>query len=290
MKKLMTIFLSLTMLLTTCAQATIIPSAGQNEDMGVWTGYTPAYILCQSLSVYDARGDQGGKKVGTLKYSKDAEPIPVLQSWDGWAEVGYDDGNKTGWVHNEYLLMNPDWYVCDKGTAVYAYDDTMAPRVAWVDEGTRLAIIRDLGDWVQVSIRTATGYIKKTPADTADETWFRPQMLADLASAELVFNGESLFLVDPEPLSELSALLVNANDLGGPMAGCPFTAALNLTLRDGTVVEMDLATDSCCAYSVDGRHYAYARHLRTEDNGVDNSCLYSLFGVSVFDLSGGDRR
>ncbi len=280
MKRLTILILCLVLLISS-AQATIIPSAGEREDIGVWTGYTPAVILCQSLSVYDARGDQGGKKVATLKYSTSGSPIAVLQSWDGWAEVGYADGNKTGWVHNEYLLMNPDWYVCDQGTRVYAWDDTMSPCVAYLDKGTKLAIIRDLGDWVQVSLRGATGYIKKTAKDQVQDFWFKPAMLNDLVSATLTFGeGKGVNVFDPNVISRLIPLLVNAEPMLGSSA-CPFTATLTVVLEDGEHFDMQLATDSCCAYIVDGVTYAYARHLKVADSGVDNNVLFNLFGLTT---------
>ncbi len=268
-------------LMISSAQATIVPSMGEQENqLGVFIGVsTPGYILCESLSVYDARGDQGGRKIGTLKYRGDGNVVAVLQSWDGWAEIGYEDGNSSAWVHNEYLLMNPDWYICDEAMAVYAYDDNMAPRIAWVEKGTKLAIIRDLGDWVQVSIRTATGYIKKTAQDRVQSFWFQPELLGSLVRAELTLDGSSRGVYeDAETLAALADLLVNAEPMMGGSA-CPFTATLTVTLVNGQQFDLQLATDSCCAYIVDGVTYAYARHLKTPDSGVDNMCLFSLFGI-----------
>ena len=142
MKKLFAMLLILT-LCASCASATILPATGVDEDFKRWTGIecTPAVVLCQTLSVLDNRGDQGGKKVETLRYS--GQTIPVIESWDGWAKIYYSDGNKTGWVHNEYLLMDPAWYICDEGTPVYAYPDGMAPRVGYLASGTKLPIITE---------------------------------------------------------------------------------------------------------------------------------------------------
>ena len=46
-----------------------------------------------------------------------------------------------------------------------------------------------------MSLRGAAGWIRKTPKDTADETWFRPEMLADITGAVLVdaVTGESQY-------------------------------------------------------------------------------------------------
>ncbi len=284
MKKLLTLLLALT-LLTSSASATILPANGVHEAFEAYTGIacTPAVILCETLSVLDARGDQGGKTVETLRYS--GETIPVIESWDGYAKIYYADGQKTGWVRSDYLLFDPARYLCDSATQVYAYPDFLAPRVALLDAGTMLPILTEYdaetAGWVCVSLRAAAGWIRKTPADTVDETWFRPDMLSRIAAATLLLNGAAHDLTDPAQLAELALLLVNAEDMGGPMAGCPFGATLTLSLADGSTATLELATDSCCAYRIDGRDYKYARHLKTPDSGVDNSVLFGLFGVEI---------
>ena len=282
------ILLLLVLLLYSSAAATILPPSGVDEAFRDWTGLecTPAVVLCQSLSVLDARGDQGGKKVDTLNYT--GQTIPVIESWDGYALISYMDGSETGWVHNEYLLMDPAWYVCDEGMPVYAYPEAMAPRVGYVNKGTTLPIITEYDDgesingWVCVSLRGAAGWIRKTPADTAHEIWFHPEMLRNLKAAGLVFEGSDdfVYLTDTENLGILSELLVNTEDMGGMAAGCPFTVTLWLYLDDGREVELQLAADSCCVYRVDGRDYKYARHLKTDpDSSVSNEVLFDLFGV-----------
>jgi hypothetical protein len=287
MKKLLIALLILT-LCTSCASATILPATGVDEGFKAWTGIdcTPAVVLCESLSILNNRGDQGGKRVETLYYS--GNTIPVIESWDGYAKIYYSDGNETGWVRSDYLLMDPAWYLCDEDVQVYAYPDTMAPRVALLDKGTKLPIITQWDDeksvngWVCVSLRGAAGWIRKTPKDTANETWFRPEMLADIGGAVLQMGDNAVGSTDKAVLTELSRLLTNVEDKGGPVAGCPFTATLTLLLEDGQKVELLLATDSCCVYRVDGRDYAYARHLiNAKDGSPENTVLFGLFGMSV---------
>ena len=284
MKKILLTMLILLLLVST-ASATILPPTGVDEDFRAWTGIecTPAVILCQTISVYDERGDQGGKKVDTLRYNGEST-IPVIESWDGWAKIYYSDGNKIGWVHNEYLLFDPAWYVCDESMAVYAYPDTMAPRVAWLARDTKLPIITQMEAdghaWACVSLRGASGWIRKTPEDTVNDTWFRPEMLAELVGATLNWNGERIFTNAPDSVDALRRMLTSARDTGGMTAGCPFTAVLTIWLEDGQSIELELATDSCCVYRVDGRDYQYARSLwDPEEGNPDNSMLLELFGV-----------
>lgn len=289
MKKILPLLLSV--LLWTSASATILPATGVDEDFKAWTGIdcTPAVILCESLSVLNERGDQGGKKAETLLYS--GKTIPVIESWDGYAKIYYSDGNKTGWVRNDYLLMDPAWYVCDEDMQVYAYPDVMAPRVALLDEGTKLPILTEWEDgesiagWVCVSLRGAAGWIRKTPKDTVNETWFRPEMIRGYTFAELhhLSTGAMAYFTDEQDMTRLEDMLVHADDLGGEVSGCPFGAVMTLHLADDREIQLQLATDSCCVYRVDGRDYAYARHLMAGDEGSpDNAMLFGLFGMDSF--------
>lgn len=295
MKKMKKFCLSLLLLLccAATASASILPATGVNEDFKAWTGIEcqPAVVLCESLSILDNRGDQGGRKVGSILYT--GKEIPVIESWDGYAKIYYSDGTETGWVANDYLLFDPAWYVCDQSTPVYAYPDGMAPRVALLDKGTKLPIITEyddnisVGGWVCVSLRGAAGWICKTPADTAGNTWFRPDNLQNIQKAQLtVTNAVPILCTDPAKLNTISDLLTHAEDKGGMMAGCPFTATLTLWLLDGTQVDLQLATDSCCIYRIDGRDYAYARHLVTDEANPSNDLLFSLFGVNMENLWG----
>ena len=292
MKRFLLMLLTMA-LCVSAASATILPPAGVDEDFKAWTGIecTPAVVLCESLSLLNARGDQGGTKVETLYYSGETT-LPVIESWDGYAKIYYSDGNKTGWVRNDYLLMDPAWYLCDEDMQVYAYPDVMAPRVALLDKGTKLPIITEYDDdtingWVCVSLRGAAGWIRKTPKDTADETWFRPEMLADITGAVLQVGDHAVGSDDPAVMEQLAVLLTNVEDRGGPVAGCPFTATLTLRLRDGQKVTLQLATDSCCIYRVNDRDYAYARNLFDPDEGnPENSVLFALFGLDVQTLWG----
>lgn len=289
MKRLMTLLLCLLLPLTT-AHATILPAAGVDESFFSRTGIkcTPAVILCESLTVYDARGDQGGKPVATLSYAG-TTVIPVAESWDGWAKIHYADGTKTGWVRNEYLLMDPAWYICDADRRVYAYPDVMAPCVAYAEAGAMLPVITEYDDgetisgWVCVSLRGAAGWIRKTAQDTADETWFRPAMLGEIDDAMLTWRGESIFTNEPERMALLSELLTNATDLGAEVSGCPFDATLELVLANGQRVTIQLASDSCCVFRVDGRDYQYARHLVEGDDHPDNSVLLQVFNLSTWE-------
>ncbi len=110
-------------------------------------------------------------------------------------------------------------------------------------------------------------------------------MLSGMVSAELEWAEGVYHLNDEALLAELSLLLTSVNDLGGAYAGCPFGGVLRVTAAgaEGGLVTytLGLATDSCCVYEVDGRHYQYARNLWTPDDSPDNTSLLSLFGIDL---------
>lgn len=264
------------MLMAACASASVIPAQGVDAGYLAFTGIEAkrAVVLCESLSVCDARD---GRVIDTLRFG---DTFMTSESWDGWADAAYSDGSKSGWVRSDYIVIDPAYYLTDSQTAVYAYADTMAPRVGLLDSGVRLPVIVDQGDWLVVSLRGASGWIKKTPADTVAQTWFRPQMLEGLVQADLVMGDRRTALYEEEKLKQLASLLTSVNDLGGTMAGCPFGAELILTLNESNQarqVTLELATDSCCVYRVDGRDYQYGRSLKTADSSPDNSLVFDLF-------------
>ena len=279
MKRILAIAISI-MLFATTASATVLPPEGISAGYLSFTGIEAyrAVVLCESLSVCDERE---GKAIDKLYFG---DTFMTSESWDGWADCSYADGSKTGWVRSDYIVIDPAYYLTDAQTAVYAYGDTMAPRVALLDKGIKLPIVAEMDDWYVVSLRGASGWIRKTPADTVNQTWFRSEMLSDIVQADLVIGAERFALHDEEKLAQLSLLLCSTNDLGGPMAGCPFGAQLTLKLGSSaqmkyqvSQVTIELATDSCCVYRVDGRDYQYARSLKTEDNSPDNTLVFDLF-------------
>lgn len=276
MKRLVIALISL-LLVFASAQATILPAEGVQQGFLSFTGLEGrrAVVLCETLSVCDQRE---GKKIATLQFG---DPFIVTESWDGWATCYAADGSLTGWVRSDYIMIDPAYYVTDDDTPVYAWGNTLAPRVALLEKGVTLPILLDREDWVVVSLRGAAGWIKKTPKDTVSETHFRPEMLQNITHAALTWNNQYIELTDPYKLSDLSAMLTNVEDKGGTMAGCPFGATLRVT-AGGQTYDLNLAVDSCCIYRIDNRDYAYARHLFTSEGAPDNTVLFSLFGVSLW--------
>lgn len=280
-KRLMAMLAAAVMLLST-AMADILPPEGVVQGFRDFSGISAkrAYVLCESLTVRADR-DQSAKAVATLKFG---DSFLTWESWDGWCNCYYSDGREAGWVKNQYVVIDPAMYVTTAETPVHAYADSIA-RVALLDPGEKLPIIYEDNTWCVVSLRGASGWIMKTPQDTAASFWFTPDVLKTITAAALgcQYNGQSYeaTLNDAGKLAELSALLSVAKDMGGPMAGCPFgLITLTLLTLHGPVT-LDIAADSCNIYRVDGvRDYKYSQ---PDDEDAPSPSKEDIF--RIFDMA-----
>ena len=144
------------------ANAEIIPPYGPGQQIGY-----PAVVLCEELTLRE-QPDASSKAVKALGYGD--RPIVVgadtqegAQEENGfvYCTMGDSEDSPSGWVNADYIIINPAWYVTEKETAVYAWDDTDAPKVAMLGKDTQLPILKEEGDWYVVSLRGATGWIHK---------------------------------------------------------------------------------------------------------------------------------
>lgn len=269
MKKLSALLLVM-ILLAGNACATIIEPRGVDLEFKLSTGIEAkrAVVLCRSLSARSDRKDNA-KKMQTLTAG---DTFLTWESWDGWMNCFYSDGRDPAWVRNWYVIEDPAYYITDEQTAVYAYDDTTAPRVALLAKNEELPIIKETDEWCVVSLRGAAGWIKKTPKDTAHRFWFQPEKLQHIKRAELLWNNGMAVLTDRQALAQLSSLLTDVRDMGAPIAGCVSGVYLTVETEDDERIVLELASDSCAIYRVDGRDYRY-----NNSTHGDNSQLFRLF-------------
>ncbi len=138
-------------------RAEIIPPYGEGQ-IGL-----EAVVLCESLTVRQ-RSSTGSKAVKTLPYGS---RFIVVRQENGWAECIFSDAVDAapeGWVNADYIAIDPAWFRTDKATPVYAWNDTSAPKVALLDTGTMLPVLKEGSGWVLVSLRGAVGWIRTDAA------------------------------------------------------------------------------------------------------------------------------
>ena len=151
MKKIIVLMLSLLLLTGSVCHADIIPSRGAGQ-----IGYA-AVVLCDSLTLYRDQST-GSSAITSLRYG---DRIIVISRSDGWAKctLGDSEDSTQGYVKSDYLAIDPAWYKASGSTPVYAWNDTSAPKVALLSEGTTLPILKDDGNWLLISLRGAAGWI-----------------------------------------------------------------------------------------------------------------------------------
>ena len=138
----------------TMCQAEIIPAQGAGQ-----IGLT-AVVLGNNLALHQ----ENNAASGTVKTLNGGDRIIVVDQKDGWAQcILSDDVNAApeGWVSTEYIAIDPAWYHTEDVTPVYAWNDTSAPKVALLEAGETLPILKDEGGWLIVSLRGGVGFIKK---------------------------------------------------------------------------------------------------------------------------------
>ena len=140
----------------------IIPPCEPGQQIGY-----PAVVLCETLTLRESPSTSS-KAVRTLNYGD--LPIVVGADQPGGAKaengfvyctLGDSEDSPCGWINADYIAINPAWYVTEKNTAVYAWNDTSAPKVALLDKGTRLPILKEECSWYVISLRGAVGWIHK---------------------------------------------------------------------------------------------------------------------------------
>lgn len=160
MKKILLMTLAMVTVLCNTCYASVIPSKGAGQ-----IGYSST-VLCSSLSLHQ-EPDSDSATVQTLSYG---DSIIVMDTENGWAHCALGDAEDSpkGWVNEDFIAIDPSWYKTVDSTPVYAWNDTGAPKIALLDTGSILPILRDDGDWIVVSLRGAAGWICNPDRSTED--------------------------------------------------------------------------------------------------------------------------
>ena len=143
------------LLLSSCAVAEIRPATGMGQ-----IGYE-AVVLCEALTIRSGTSTTSSA-AGRLQYGDVFACQQVLK--DGWCDCFLSDAEGTGsagWVLSDYVLIDPSYYLTEKSTPVYAWNEAAAKKVALLGAGEKLPILREDGDWLLVSLRGAVGWVRR---------------------------------------------------------------------------------------------------------------------------------
>ena len=193
MKKKLLMTLAMVMVLGNVCYASVISPRGAGQ-----IGYS-ATVLCNSLSLHQ-EPDFNSATVQTLGYG---DSVIIMDTEDGWAHCTIGDAEESpkGWVDEDYIAIDPSWYKTVESTSVYAWNDTDALKVALLDAGTVLPILKDDGDWIVVSLRGAAGWIHNPDRSTEDSVnTFVDTYVQD--SADAVQSSDEEIITDQEAAVE----------------------------------------------------------------------------------------
>lgn len=269
-----------------CAQALVtwIDREGTVAEFQNYSGIKSkrAYVLCENLTVRDAPQWASGSVV-RLRYG---DSFLTWESQNGWLNAYYSDGAEIGWVREEYVLIDPCFIVTNESTPAYAFDGYDSPRVGLLATGTRLPVVSTSENGYWVSLRGASAFIR---SDTVYRPMVTPepeqaQPLLHLTSARLdqyspTLGNRTYFLSDPAKLNELAEILTDAEQMTEGTASCPFgTMMLTVTCDDASVYTLDMATDGCTIYMMDGVYYDFTpKSYRDRGIRMDSSILFNMF-------------
>ena len=142
--------------------AEIISPDGPGQQIGY-----QAMVLCENLTLRE-EPSSSSKAMQTLKYgdlpiiiNADQPTGPMEENGFVYCTLGDSEDSPCGWINADYIVINPAWYVTEGKTAVYAWNESDAPKVALLDEKVRLPILKEESDWYLVSLRGAVGWIHK---------------------------------------------------------------------------------------------------------------------------------
>ncbi len=257
------------------AGAEIIPSVGMGQ-----VGFQ-AVVLCHSLTVRESR-DAASRAVNVLH----AGDLFITQSTvDGWCNCFlHENQGRDGWVKAEYVAVDPAWYRVEKPTPVYPWNREGALRVGLLEAGEKYPVLMAEGEWIVIGLRGASGWIHDPQgAQDALQAVFRPDRLPTAVRAALTApDGKVYSLNGGEKLQWIRDNFSIAQQVTA--TGCPFDAELRLTLQDGSVVSLAMATDSCRTFRTEsGVYYQYGTADSDDSSGVGNA-FWAMFGLNARDF------
>ena len=114
-----------------------------------------ALVLCESLTMR-AQPEVSATALASLPYGTTLMCTGVWQP--GWLEVTAEE--QTGWVREEFLLLNPRFITFAGETPVLAWPSPDAPWIGLLSAGASAPIIGECDGYTVISLRGASGFVK----------------------------------------------------------------------------------------------------------------------------------
>ena len=115
-----------------------------------------AVVISKNISLRPTT-NANAKAVKRLSYG---DHMAVMSLGDGWCEVYLSETEGlSGYVLEDYILIDPAYITIEESTPVYAWQATNAKRVGLISRGETYPIIRMEGNWLLISLRGAAGWM-----------------------------------------------------------------------------------------------------------------------------------
>lgn len=98
-----------------------------------------------------------------------------------------------------------------------------------------------------------------------------PGQINDISKAELIVKDKSYVIEDPDSVRKLEEVLKSGKRQTG--TGCSFEV-LRLYRKDGSKIDIAIATDGCAVWHSDGIYYKYGENGKAE-------AIFKLFGIDL---------
>lgn len=122
-----------------------------------------AFVLCQKLNVYTQK-DTASEVTGVLEYGSAHE---VLEKSEEMVFIRfYQTVNGTpfehyGWVSQEYVILDPPFYIANHPSPVLATPQDDAKILCWLNTYDALRVIGEVENFYIVSLHGAAGFVEK---------------------------------------------------------------------------------------------------------------------------------
>lgn len=122
-----------------------------------------AVVISKTVSIRPTQ-NANAKAVTKLNFG---DHLAVMSLGNGWCEVYLSETDgMTGYVLEDYIVIDPAYITTEESTPVYAWQATNAKRVGLLGRGETYPIIRMEGNWLLISLRGAAGWILRPSGDT----------------------------------------------------------------------------------------------------------------------------
>lgn len=208
-------------------------------------------VIRSYITYYYIPGEEEQKWLEDYMNKLPSEGEPFSRRWEGKKETGY----RILWQGKEYMVF-------EGGYLYYTYDDAEKGAMEYMVEEPKLC------DYVQVMLQEELGY-----------NLYKTEEIQNIASAKLEvcdfftnYAQYSQTITDKDTLKQLESWFTNAQYIyGGVDCGNQY-ACLELTLENGKVIPISVATDSCTNIGINGIYYKYF-----PSGSQDSRAFFELF-------------